>query len=236
MDKLNLIPIYWINLNKSSNRRNHMNKVLYSTINIRIQAINGLCINFNKLILPVNYNGTNLEIACLCSHLKAIYHAYIAMEDMVIISEDDVDFNLFIKWNGNFMDIIQLAPVDWEILQLNTSNPETIKTSILLYNKNNTNMWSKWNNYSSTVIYLINRKGMKKLIDIFIKHNKGIIYDLSSENLLLADVVLYKNTITYTLNIPIFNYLTLDSNIHDDHLIYQSITREIINKLNSEYL
>ena len=235
MDKLNNIPIYWINLDRSNIRKNRTQKLFGLHPNNRISAIDGSNLNFDKILLPNNYIGSKYELACTCSHLKAIYMAYISMEELVIISEDDVDISLMDKWNMDMCQMINLAPSDWEILQLNTSDPDAILLLFDLYKLNNNNLLSRWVNYSSTVIYAINRIGMKNIIDKFIKYDslKGIIYDFTSENNLLADYLIYTHMNTYTINKPIFNYFSIDSNIHTDHLYFQNNVRNLISKVNS---
>jgi len=233
-DKLNDISIYWINLARSNNRKKLMlkNFETYQN-NFRIEAVDGREIDKYLIALPENNKASSYEIACTCSHLKAIYTAYISMEQIAIISEDDLDISQINEWPSNLdlNHIIDLAPLDWEILQLNTSNLQVVEDLYSNYVKNN-NIISRWNNFSSTVIYLINRTGMEKIIEKHIKFsNSGLIFDFKFESNLVADYLIYYDLITYTVTKPLFNYYTIDSEIHPEHLTFQNKTRHLIKSL-----
>jgi len=229
---MNSISIYWINLSRSKNRKKLMLKNFETyPNNFRIEAIDGKNIDNYLIALPKYYKASNYEIACTCSHLKAIYTAYISMEPMAIISEDDLDISQIDDLSTYIKYIIDNSPEIWDILQLNTSNLRKVEELYNNYKKNNC-IWTIWDNFSSTVIYLITRSGMKKIIDRYIKFSEsGIIFDLRFESILVADYLIYYNLITYTINRPLFNYYTADSEIHSEHLQYQNKTRYLIKSL-----
>lgn len=230
MEKLNNIPIYWINLERSAKRKTYMfNSLSSNKYNYRISAIDGINLDSTNIILPEKYNETNYEIACTCSHLKTIYTAFISQEDIVLVSEDDIDFSVVPFWNSDLLSLIESAPRDWEILQLNTSSNEINK----LYDdyKSKKILWSNWNNFSSTVIYAINRQGMEKVVKNCIKFSDNIIFDLSNQEQIVADLFIYNQAKTYTINKPIFNYFVDDSEIHSNHLQYQNKSRNFINSI-----
>jgi len=73
MDNFYTIPLYYINLNYSVDRNNHIIEKYSNKFKImkRIQAINGAKISNIK-----NCNSSSYEIACYESHIKAIKTAY----------------------------------------------------------------------------------------------------------------------------------------------------------------
>ena len=143
--------VYWINLDKSVLRRQHMEEHLNSLKfrNIRISAITPRSSSFNitKLQKPCKRN-TEKDISAILSHLKAIHSAIYDFDssigpehdgdisvdsvkkskqhkssDYALIMEDDVQFNFQL----NFTALILSAPKDFGILQLSTSNEEALK-------------------------------------------------------------------------------------------------------------
>ena len=142
--------VYWINLDRSVLRRQHMEEHLKSLKfrNTRISAITPRSSSFNitKLQKPCKRN-TEKDISAILSHLKAIHSAIYDFDivirpehgdinidsverskrhkssDYALIMEDDVQFNFQL----NFTALISSAPKDFGILQLSTSNEEALK-------------------------------------------------------------------------------------------------------------
>src|SRR5437899_582739 len=87
--------IYWINLDRSPDRRKHMMEQLTGTNNYRIQAIDGTDKNKYpkeyKIINP-NPNFSDSLNAVMSSHIKAIKLAKTNQLDNVIIIEDKCHF------------------------------------------------------------------------------------------------------------------------------------------------
>jgi GR25 family glycosyltransferase involved in LPS biosynthesis len=93
--------IYWINLDRSVDRRQLMEKMFEDPVFtgkkiIRISAVDGKAHNIDE-ILNSNFDGmkpdkfTKVEYACLLSHLKTIKHWIDnSKSEYAIIAEDDL--------------------------------------------------------------------------------------------------------------------------------------------------
>lgn len=172
MDKVfGNIPIYWINLEKSKFRKQTMETLFKGTNNKRIVAVDGvdpvLCSKKYKIIGGHPVFSTALN-AVLCSHVKAIYTAYHNNLEYVVVLEDRYSYDA-----GNFpftiFDVINLAkntdPDNDVVLLINTDHetslhngyPDIPKMPLYI---------TKKDHFMAGLIYLINRKGMKKILDL----------------------------------------------------------------------
>ncbi|KAL7437719.1 hypothetical protein ACHAXM_005805 [Skeletonema potamos] len=177
-----LPSIYWINLEKSKERRNALVKAMKKTgvVNERRVAASGAkeasdLIKSKQLIFhpeikiqrgngepsfkkhPENIYTYN-EAACLLSHLKAIKQAYDDGRETALIVEDDA------LLSGVFCDefdaYVAQAPVGWKVLQLATNNPHVVMQGSLMHEP-----FISWQRYHhSSRAYLINRSGMETLL------------------------------------------------------------------------
>jgi GR25 family glycosyltransferase involved in LPS biosynthesis len=215
--------IYWINLNRSRDRRTHMenmfgDKVFEGIPQNRISAYDGKnspAAVFNKLIINDRVHS-NTEYACLLSHLETIQTFVRSPHEVALILEDDATLEFKKYWKKSVREIINNAPPDWEIIMV--SYMYSGNHNVLLYD------WSKsgqeydrhtHENYYSTIAYVINKKGAKKLTSVY-NNDK---YRLSRKYKAVADVYLFQALTTYVYKYPMFIYKTdNDSTIHDDHL------------------
>lgn len=237
-DKLSDIPIYYINLNRSNERKDHIEKQLkqYNIKNYqRIEAIdsNNININTGKIYLDSNTDieyknyytvETINELACTLSHLKAIYNAYKNGDDIALICEDDVSFGLYPLWRKDLKNILNNdIPKNWNALNL-SSYYYGIKN---LHNSKHKKKYIKYYNFPlQAYAYLINREGMKNILYDILQKNK---IDLGSNiltdgNSLLADKLIFhraKNTYIYTddaLFYPYNNYNEMNSTINTNYI------------------
>lgn len=158
-------PKYYINLERSKDRKNNMEKIIkeYDIKNIkRIDAFDGKKLNKDDYMANFN-NIKNNELAISMSHLKAIKTAYDEGHNKAIIMEDDAEFCLVPYWGKKFKDIINDIPIDCDILLL-ANNGTKDKIKIISHKEVKTRI--------SGVCYLITLNGMKKLINEHIKDNK----------------------------------------------------------------
>lgn len=215
--------IYWINLDRSQERRIEMEKMLSSVVfknipNHRISAIDGKNPNnvHTKLGNYKKQDGvTDYEYACLMSHLDAINDFYQSKYNVVLIMEDDVTLEFHKYWRKSISRIIDNAPPDWEIIML-SYNVES--------NGFKTNEYHKYSGEYSTVSYLINKKGALKLINSIYRNNK---YNLLDNHRHVADGYLYEFLKTYVYKYPLFISKTNnDSVIHTDHVQYHDRNKE----------
>jgi GR25 family glycosyltransferase involved in LPS biosynthesis len=183
----------------------------------RIKGLNGHNIENGKIDgvnFKNNFNLSNSNMGCTLSHLKAVKTAYDYNLDIAIICEDDVNF-ITCSLNPDIKYIISNAPKDWEIIQLIT-NPYTQKN-------NNTDKYVKRHlqSYYSTACYIINKAGMKKIID-YSYIDKDQTFVLNKTKLTpsgAADNYIYDivNTYSYFPNVFSVNNTKLDSTIHTSH-------------------
>jgi len=210
-------PIYWINLDRSKNRKNWIEKN-FNRLGIRnhtrVSAIDGKKLGTYKFTLPVNYYSTHStnEIACTLSHLKCIEKAYHNKERMVIICEDDVCFSLLKVIDKSLNKMINNCNSNWEIIQLGHSNPDEMK--ILLKEEKEYVNWKR--DYWGAFCYVINRKGINKIYNSCFKNGKISIAN-GYNHRIVADELFFNICKTYTLTKPIVTFKTLGSTLHKSH-------------------
>lgn len=203
--------VFWINMEKSHERRMSMQNQLTCIRNRRIFAIETPTIYYNPKTTKVE------EACCFESHLLALTQLIDSNMNMGIICEDDLN----IVNKNVFYEIIfyytKTAPIDWEILQL-----------YVIYNKKITqlpyNEWLKWNKYHcSTMIYLIKTECAKRIIKKY-KNTKNI------KQKLIADYHIYIDNKTYTISTPFFKEnIEFESLINPDH---KQLHKSNLDKLN----
>lgn len=217
------LPVYCINLESSVKRRNIMIEQ-FKKYNINYKLVNAIdgnnITNFRKgCVQNISYKNTgiftksyiegtqgseNRLMACYFSHIKAIKEAYDDNTEIALIMEDDISFKFIDKWRYKISDIINNAPKNWTVLKLHTSNLKGI--NIL---NNTCSEWVLWDtNFMSACFYVINRKGMKRIVEYYIQDN---IYQLNSINNLCADFLIYmidNEDSTYVYN----GYLVINNN------------------------
>jgi GR25 family glycosyltransferase involved in LPS biosynthesis len=205
--------IYWINLEYAKERKYNIQLMLeepeFKNIpNIRIDAIDGKK-ETNHYFSCNKKKMSNLEYACLISHLKTIHGFSKSNYKMALILEDDMTLELKKYWKKSIQQVIKNAPSDWEIIQLcYISNEIPNREYTLNYNKQ----------YYSTGAYLIKNSAAKKLINS-IYSPENLKYYLEDSISHEADHYLYNKLITYTYKNPYFIYKT-DNNsyIHQEHV------------------
>ena len=231
--------IYWINLDRSTDRKMRMEKMLQDPVFTgkpvqRIHAIDGKKYDIYNKIKVVKKQNTNLEYACLLSHLKAIKIFSESKYNTALIFEDDVTLEFKKYWKKSLRKIITDAPDDWEIIQLcyNTTMTLTSEYTLNNYKKNN------YGGIACMAAYIINNKAAKKFIndtyDPVIKK-----YTLLNYHTHEADHYLYKCLRTYTYRYPYFIYPTdNNSTLHPEDLAshirsklkLEQMYKDIINK------
>jgi GR25 family glycosyltransferase involved in LPS biosynthesis len=223
---------YWINLDRNLTRRNHMYQMFSSKIcfNQRISAYDGDKI---EKYPEINFKGfkniNKYEYGCCFSHLKAIKMCYDKNEPIGIICEDDLCLDYISKWSLSIDEIILQAPDDWEIIKIHCNYSKHIKK--LLKRKNKIGNFSLWGMRSvSTLGYIINSKGMKKILDKFCIHNE---FHLTDEIESKADILIYKNAKTYDYTSPLLNHLCDGSQINKNQdITHQEGAKTISNYFN----
>jgi len=231
--------IYWINLDRSPDRRALMENLLtdksFNDIpNERIVAYDGKNDStkvFSKLNVKTHpRKKTNSEYACLLSHLEAIRKFNESDKKVALIFEDDVTLEFQKYWNTSIKDIIKSAPSNWDIILLNYIYGSENSKFYNWKTGDNYDMVTK-NNYYSCLSYIINKNGSAKIM----KDYKKGIYTLSSDTTHVSDIYLFQKTNSYAYKYPMFTYKTLnDSTIHDSHIDYNKNSKlRIIHNYNN---
>lgn len=215
------IPIMYINLDRCKDRRKYMEEQFEFYGILDVTRING--IDGKNLVFPngntgyLRYNMTKIntlgEYGCTFSHIKAILMAYQSGYESVLIVEDDCDFMMMDYWYcGKLSDIFELAPKDWEILQIFSLMNNGIGKG---YSFKGADI------FGSTCAYVINRVGMGKFLDKLRLMESGGVHYFGKVNF-MADSYIYKQVKTYcvhpsmlTQNIDIVEYKSTMGNIHD---------------------
>jgi GR25 family glycosyltransferase involved in LPS biosynthesis len=229
-DKICNIPIYYINLSKSSFRKNYIENQakIFNLKLTRIEGIDSSDLNLSNGSIYLN-NNTSIEynnyyklqtlneLGCTLSHIKAIYTAYKNGDNNALIIEDDVSFGLYPLWKNNLNDIMKEAPTDWNTINLSSYYFGTQKSN---------NPYVKYYKFPlQSYAYLINRKGMENVIYDVLKNNQIILgfNNIRDGNSLLADMLLFYrsgNSYIYTkfpLFYPYNNHNEMNSTINTDY-------------------
>ena len=212
--------IYWINLDRSKDRYDNMIQMFkddtFSNIpNQRITAVDGK-LNpdqmYAKLVIKEKLVAKDTIYGCLLSHLETIKKFNDSNYNIALIMEDDVNLEFKKYWTKTVKEIINNAPADWEIIMLSY----VLGGDHVFYN------WDNVGDYtdhltSSTLSYIINKKGSSKIINSTYKNNKYVLDPkIRSHD---ADGYLYLIAKTYAYKYPMFTYKSdNDSTISEDHV------------------
>lgn len=216
-------PIYYINMDKDTDRKQETENELRKISNNvhRVSGVNGRKIknifmdNVDGISFYNEYNRMSLpEMGCLLSHIKAIHTAYNDGNEIALICEDDISVEPY-KLTIGLEEMVRLAPVDWEYIQLFSGFGPIINDMDF----NSLKFYKYSNKYWSAVCYLVNRKGMKHLLEItgYPYHIKRIFKNFPENG--VADDWIPSVLKSYTVS-PFFFAIrqVQDSTIHNDHI------------------
>ena len=195
---IKMIPGYYINLERSKERRNFMEQTY--KILTRIEAYDGNKLDkYTDIILPKKSDQSYYQYACALSHIKAIIHSYNNGDEEALIYEDDISDEYSYKWCESIESIVLNKPEDCECLQLFCSNSDPVLKMAKLSTK-----YCRWKEeHYSTSVYYINRPGMKKIFDKYFKNGK-IDLSLTLRNYVADCAVIYEQLVTYSYTKPLF--------------------------------
>jgi len=208
--------IYWINLDRSEDRKTWMEKLFEDPVfqdipNERISAIDGKTPGLIESLLdiPKKQDGhTDVVYACLLSHLSAIREFSNSKYDVALIVEDDICLDFKKYWKTPIKKVIDNAPEDWDIIQLYYFVGDKFLNKNYTLNLNG--------EYPSAVAYLINKRASNKLIDGVYVNNK---YKLKIEHPHSADNYIYRELTSYVYKYPYITHRTEnDSTLHQEHV------------------
>jgi GR25 family glycosyltransferase involved in LPS biosynthesis len=225
-------PVYYINLNRSTDRREYIEKQMQnnSISYTRIEAVDKLNITNNKIgkVDEFNYNNKCIyinekncpgQLGCIFSHFKTYITALKTNPDLeaIVVFEDDISLDYMKTWETSIKEIVQKAPDGWNTIQLHNLNPDLI----VQLNDSNLNLYEKPYNvfepevyqFYGTGAYCISKKGMETLLKKYYIDNTIIL----EGNYNVADGLLYSLPQSYIYTKPLFytNDEVFGSNIYD---------------------
>jgi GR25 family glycosyltransferase involved in LPS biosynthesis len=205
------IPIYIINLNDSIERKCSIYKEFQGYYNIHfIEAIDGRDSSiFNKkynvkYLSDIDYHTATISV--ICSHAKAIKTAYDAGHEKVCIFEDDIHTDLINTCKFTLNKLCNLND-DWECIQLyhiTGNNDDLIKE----YNDHMANglvIYKRDKSYSGSC-YIINRKGMKNILENVINVSSDMLSFNFLKIVIEPEDTLFSYINTYICNRQLFYY------------------------------
>ena len=194
-----LPPLYYINLDHRSEKRDYMERLLHAhgVVGTRIAATNGLDDIRSLLyhgVVPKGLKST--QLACTISHLRAIRHWLTTSDtDTALICEDDVSFDTVANWPFTWATVMSQLPYYWDMFQCCITYHPMHPATISLHPHQTTDF--------SCVAYVIRRRYAEKLMDLYWRDGTWTL-DYPSIYTLTAEEVLYKPGVCISL--PMFTY------------------------------
>ena len=220
--------IFWINLDRCVDRKNKFNNNINKINNksipvVRINGIDGQKENIENIIdnyKNIIHSMNKYEIACLLSHLLAIYNIKSHDGKYFLILEDDVMFDN-LKYITSLNKIIADAPKDFDILMLNKID---MYPFVNLYTKRTPDR-----KFYGMQSYIITSSCVDKLLKLFSYVDNKFIFN--TKYISPSDWFIYDNSITYAYKYNLISEDTHDSLIHSDHLKFHNECNTHNNKI-----
>jgi GR25 family glycosyltransferase involved in LPS biosynthesis len=229
---------FWINIDRCTDRKEFMQKQFkeLGIEHMRVAAATPETIKDYSFIRHEGSINTDLEFACLVSHLLALETALSTIEDEYFcVMEDDVNVCKldFDKIFSHLKQAEKRDNVQIDILQLYTNSHPFIMQMIREQVQKNEFVTKRIDGYPSTAYYLISRTGAKKLLDKFKLSDTS--YDFSYSAWTAADNMLYSPVITYMLTYPVVTTnIKCGSIIHPSHLSNHEIANHMIRQIHDQ--
>ncbi len=221
------MPIYYINLNRSTDRKKYMEEMFlnFQIQNYtRIEAVDYkyiskkdkiLTLGRDNHVIPIKTKGNiNLDakLACTLSHVKLIKSAYEKGEEKILVLEDDASILLTSLLNKTLEKHLEVLPKDWEICPVGYKHSGIKEEDDNSYTKLQKTYGLQ---ISGTFGYIINRQGMEKIVNL---HKDSYDFMKEDSRTIVADNYLYRQCQTYTLNnVFVFPYnLELHTTVQSD--------------------
>lgn len=237
-ETFNSIKKYYINLDRSTDRKESIEEEfrLYGITNYeRVPACDGKNLKSTKegdfgdikFKAPNDKKSSVREIATTCSHIKAIKRAYDNGDELAIIIEDDTKFTLMSYWDKELKELMDELPDDWEIFKLISCFEENFIYLKKFFNIDisdkfkNQKIVKRNKNNSSAVCYVINKKGMRKMLNLFYQEDYiKLIYKTN-----MIDREIFNNFIVYETKKKLFllDSFELESTIYNRNLYWDSL-------------
>lgn len=214
------IKLYYINMNKSIERKNRFLKRMSKFNNYELQRVKAITpedlYNY-KIKMPWYCKSMhNKEKACLLSHFKGIETSYNNNDNYSIIAEDDMIITKNINWDY----FISILPDNWEIIQLYYFKLPFINNTYFKQLQKDNFLIKTDNVLTSAAAYLINKKGMQNILSNI---NNNEINLLHQKDYCLSDYVIYSNINRYILTYPIIKTEEIDSTLNPHYIKLRKI-------------
>jgi GR25 family glycosyltransferase involved in LPS biosynthesis len=158
------MAVYWINMDRSKDRRENMLNILKDPVfddmqKYRVKAIDGN--NVTKEELKTNFENIDQTqsvnyYCCFLSHIKAMRQFLKSSYSIALIFEDDISLEYKPYWKESIKDCIRNAPKDWELLQLSYMLEPTKTIPTKMYTN------AKDHLYYGAAAYIVNKKGVRR--------------------------------------------------------------------------
>ena len=224
-----LPPIYYINLERRSDRRSHMERMLSGAAVMnasRITATDGQRAAISITAAPQGLSWS--ETACLVSHLRAIREWLETSESQTaIICEDDLSFETVPRWGCGWSTIATTLGgkkmpdgADWDVVQMAVIYTPGRPTTISLHER----IPEDW----SACAYLIQRPYAERLIATYWDATaRRWSFPQSAVRQTSENVILLAGR---CLSIPLFTYTKADSDIQTrEHVeLFHTRSRDLV--------
>ena len=177
--RLSGVSIYYINLDKATDRRKGFDTFIRQHTIPNIQRIEGV---YGKNVKDKTYtfsDGKKIQIkneypsyaynmgesGCFLSHVIAMKTSYENGDEYALILEDDVDMNIVNVWNEGLMEVIRKAPKNWNIIQLVEDPGGVFADVFYTHIKKGVYVPRKTKSHLGTHAYIINRNAMFKFLE-----------------------------------------------------------------------
>lgn len=186
----NEIKKYYINLDRSVERRNYIEEQVerLGIKNIeRVPGVDGKKLdnskkgNIDEFKVDIKWPGKlrKGETGCLLSHIRAIKKFSESEDEYAIIMEDDIILDMAKSWSFSFLNFLKEVRCrpEIDIINLASYGHETPKKDFIFLERKDTK-------YHRTLAYLITRKGSEKLLDSVNDNNVSMEVDPRSDHYL----------------------------------------------------
>lgn len=206
-----LPPIYWLNLDSDTHRREYMETQFKYWEIENHKRISGYDGRVDDVCQYLNGRApddmSESEIGCCISHIKAIKDFYENTDEpYILIFEDDVMLEMVKYWNFTWKNFISKLPHDWDCVQLTTISTGNIHIQLHSY----------FINDFSAAAYLITRHHAAKILKNHVRGDKFKL-DNGVKPRAVSEDTIFGSGKTYSIPLLLYR-LDLGSAIHPEHI------------------
>lgn len=195
-----------INLDRSVERRKHMENCLKAFQSIRISGIDGK-IEPVLSYIPTKTTLSPLNIACTLSHIKAISYLSTLDGQYFMICEDDITLKNLKLMKNDLATIIKNAPANFDILKIHKTYYKPLDD---LYT-----YLPRW--IPSAVCYIITKSAVRKFMSTVARYQDGK-FTFIKKKLAIAEEYIYPSMNTCIYKYNVVSCLNKTSTIHPSDL------------------